>query len=189
MRPELELLQRGDSVKRRRRTQQRWAVGKKIAVAGMLLCVLSKGSTLLLRQAARPAFSGDGPPSTNSDASILCERAMRIIRGDNYAAFAEAYTNFSEAIRLDPAFARAYAGLMELRDRESVPGLGPMKPEELRKIVRKLKDLAPNIAATHCAQSMLSYRDLDFLQARTSALKAMQADPNYEYGHTWYGWM
>jgi serine/threonine protein kinase len=186
---ELELLQRGQSVQRKRTLQQRWAAARKamIALAGVGLLAASVG---MLRRWTSPSdLHPDGPASTNTDANMLCDQGLMRIRGDNIAEFAEAYTNFHRAIERDPHFARPYIGLLELRLRESVPSLKAMPPEEMRIIAGQLQQLAPNLAATHCAQSIINWFDWNYPQARRCALRAIKADPKYELGHTWYGFI
>ena len=93
----------------------------------MLVCIVQ----LRIRPGVEP---DESPPELHMAANALCAHAMLIIRGDNYRDFPRAYTSFNKAIELDPNFARAYAGLLELRCREAVPGLGQMRPDELRRI-------------------------------------------------------
>lgn len=189
MRSDLEMPGTGRSIKCRHAWQQRVDASKKVILAISVLVLLAASEIILRQGNRRPAMRGDGAPSKVSDANALCEKAMLIMRGDNYEAFPEAYANFNRAIELDPKFARAYAGLLELRLRESVPGMGPMERPELLGIAGKLQELAPNMAAAHCAQSALSFRDFDFLRATESALTAIKADPNYELAHTHYGFV
>lgn len=186
---DFEFLRRGKSVKRKRTLQQLWTILKKAAFALFVLAVTATSALVLLHRFMRSDFPGDGPSSKNDEANTLCDKAMKIIRNDEYAAFPKAYTNFNRAIELDTNFARAYAGLLELRCREDVPGLGRMEPEEARLIARRLKELTPNLAATHCAQAMVSYLDRDFAQTEKSLRKSIEADPKYELGHTFYGFM
>jgi tetratricopeptide (TPR) repeat protein len=188
MRLEIELLQTGKSIRVWRSLGQRRAALRKGALAFIILTLVAGGLVIVLHK-VRPVTPGDGRPSRSSDANTLCERAMFIIRGDNYDALPEAYADFQKAIERDSQFARAYAGLLELRLRESIPGVDSMKPNELRIIADKLHELAPGMAATHCAQSILAYGNLDFLSASDSAMKAIGADQKYELAHTEYGFM
>jgi tetratricopeptide (TPR) repeat protein len=112
---------------------------------------------------------------------------MGIIRFDSYPQFAEAYTNFQKAIALDRNFARPYVGLFELRLRQNIPSLGLFSRAELENIARELKRLGPNLAATHCAQSVLYASAWNYPVALKCAEQAVRADSNYELGHTWYG--
>ncbi|HZM01590.1 MAG TPA: protein kinase [Candidatus Saccharimonadales bacterium] len=186
---ELNLLARGKSVKRQRRRQQGLVVCKK---AGWALTAVAMVLGALIYERghfARSEYSSEGPPSTNVDAAKLCAKGILVIRGDNTAEFKEAYTNFHQAIGLDPHFARPYIGLLELLVREDVPNAGPPEPEELRQIAGQLKKLAPNLAATWCAQAIINWYDWNYPEAQRCALQAIQADPNYELAHTWYGFM
>jgi tetratricopeptide (TPR) repeat protein len=185
---EIELLQGGQSVKRRRTIRQRRAVCKKAGVGLAVLAVLATGVVILLQRLLRSELSSDGPPSTNMLANTLCAKAMLIIRGDNYAAFSEAYTNFNKAIVLDPNFARAYVGLLDLRSREFAPSLEPMTPQAMRDIAAKLKQLVPNLHSTYSADAEISWSDWDFTKAERFYLQAIKAAPDDERGHSGYGY-
>src|SRR5439155_22551539 len=189
MRAEIELLQTGQSVKRARTVERRRGMGKKAGLAFIALALVAASVAFLLHQFKRSEFAGDGPPSKDEDANRICATAMNIVRGDRYEEFAKAYTNFHRALERDPHFARPYVGLLELRLREAVPSLGAASPEEMRTIAGKLKELAPNLAATYCAQAIVNWFEWNFPQAKRFVLQAIKADPNYELGHTWYGYM
>jgi hypothetical protein len=189
MRADLALLREGKSVRQKRTREHFWAASKKAAIALIILVVVVVNLILAVRQFTRSEYSSDGPPSTNTVADALCAKAMLILRGDNTPQFAEAYTNFHQAIELDARFARPYVGLLELRVREHIPTLPEATPEELRAIKRKLVELAPNTSASYCAQSIISLYDWDFPRAQESSLRAIRADPKYEFSHTMYGFM
>ena len=127
----------------------------------------------------------------NWTANALCKKALAILRNDAYAELADAYANFHRAIELDPNFARPYVGLLEFRVREDVevPGVPPNRTEELRTIARQLERLAPNLAATHCAQSIIYWADWNFPAALRSAKEGTGVDPGYELGHAWSAWV
>jgi tetratricopeptide (TPR) repeat protein len=144
---------------------------------------------MVWREMNHDRYAGDGPPSTNEAANALCAKALLVLRGDNYAAFPEAYTNLHRAIELDPHFARPYVGLFELRSRESVPSLPATSPEEIHSIARTLEELAPDLGVTHCALALVNFYDWDYPKALEHARQSVKADPNYEFGHVWYGYM
>jgi serine/threonine protein kinase/Tfp pilus assembly protein PilF len=199
MHDDLTLLQRGQSVKRERAVERRWAASGRAIVAVVVVTVLAANFVLLWRSlkhsgssVALPAVLSsfdEDRPSTNAEANQLCAKGLYITRGDFQAQFAEAYTNFHRAIALDPSFARAYVGLFELRLRESVPSLGPTSFEEIRTITQKLEELAPHLAATYSAQSVVQYYDWNFQEAERYAALAVEADPKYELGHNWRGFV
>jgi serine/threonine protein kinase len=187
---ELALLQRGKSVIRKRGVQWYWATGKKAAIAFSIAAAVAALISLWPRfPAGRPEPSSDGPDSTNLEANALCDKGMYILRGDDYAAFLEAYTNFNRAIALDPNFARPYVGLLEMRVRESVPGLPESTPEVMRAIAQRLEHLQPRLAATYVAKGVVNYSDSDFAGAERNLRAAIKANPNYELGQTFYGWL
>jgi serine/threonine protein kinase/Tfp pilus assembly protein PilF len=186
---ELELLHSGHSVQRKRALQHGWAVVLRATLVLFALAVSVASVLILLRQFAGAAFPSDGPPSPDPDANRLCTKAMLDVRGDNYAAFPTAYTNFHRAIARDPNFARPYVGLLELRLRETVPGLPPNRAEELRLCASKLNELAPHSAPAYCAQSIVSWYEWNHAQAKRFIDQAIKTDPKYEQGHTWYAYM
>ena len=188
IRADLDLLQQGKSVKRARSWWRlRSVAGKAASVATILAILLALVLPRLTRQ--RQDTSADGPPSTNQTADALCSKALRNLRADNQRGFPEVYTNLHRAIQLDPNFAKPYVGLLELRLRESMPGVKYPPEENERTITRRLMELASESAAAHCGQAILSYYDWDFPRAERHARRTIQADPDYELGHTWYGFM
>jgi tetratricopeptide (TPR) repeat protein len=186
---ELELLRRGQSVRRERRIRQRFASLKKAAFGLSGLAALGLAVTILLRGMVPTYSYPDGPPSTNADANAFCEKAMYILRGDNYTEFTNIDTYFRQAIALDPNFVRPYVGLLELQVREDVPGLPPKTIESLRSIAQQLERLAPRLAATYCAKSAVSYGEGNYPEAMHYSQLATNADPKYELGHTFYSWL
>ena len=148
MHADLALLGQGKSVKQKRTRQQRWSLVKNALVTAAVLGVLVASGMILSREIEPSNSNPDGPSSTNMEANILSQKGLLTIRGDNYAEFAETYTNFHEAIKLDPHFAQPYVGLLELLLREGVPSLPPSRSQEMRRIADKLGELAPHLAAT-----------------------------------------
>ena len=189
MRDDLELLRIGKSVKKKRTKQRYWTIGQRGAIGLATLAAIVVIAGIWLQQVKSANLYPDGPPSTNMDANTLCTKGLLIIRGDNYSEFAEAYTNFHEAIQLDSNFAQPYVGLLELRLREGTPSLPPSTPAEMSRITDQLGRLAPNVAATAVAKSIISYNHREYPTARRFALQAIKINTRYELGHTWYGFM
>jgi serine/threonine protein kinase len=188
MSEELKLLQDGGSVKRKQARERRWKSAKKLIPAAAV-CALAAGALFPSMHARKNSVPAEGPRSKKSfDANILCSDGFMIIRGDNYAAFGRAYTNFIRAKQLDPEFAQPYAGMLELQ-REWQPGIKMMDEPELRSAVRKLEQLGPDLGVTHLAQARLSYLTLDFPRARAAIKKAIEVGPDYEIAHTERGFL
>ena len=186
---ELALLQGGKSVRRKRSRQQLWLICRRAGIAFAAFATVVFGVAILMRENAQTDVYPDGPPSANMVANMLCAKGMLIVQEDNHAQFAEAYTNFNQAIALDTNFARPYIGLLDLRLRHEVPGVENMTPADLHKIAERLKALAPHLGATALAESVISFNDWDFPAARNYAQQAIMASPKYELGHIWYGYM
>src|SRR5439155_18024514 len=130
----------------------------------------------------------EGKISTNIEANVLYHRAMGIMRDDDYQKLREAYTNFLEATRLDPNFAKPYAALFEMHVREQFAGMSQGQQEDqLRKLRAKLVELAPASSATHLARACVQYMDWQFDEAKKSWEKAILLNPNNEFAHTSYG--
>jgi hypothetical protein len=68
----------------------------------VVLGIAVVGLTILPQHFPHRASSSDGLPSKFEDANALCEKALRIIRSDDYSRFLQAYTNLNRAIELDP---------------------------------------------------------------------------------------
>ena len=190
MHADLALLGQGKSVKQKRTRQQQWMVGKKAGLALSALAVAAALISLWPRQPAeRSEPSSDGPDSTNLEANALCDKAMYILRGDDFMQIAAAYTNFNRAIALDPNFARPYVGLLEIHVREFSPGVPSSTPEVMRGIARHLERLAPHLAATYVAEAVVNWSDWKYPESERCMLKAIKANPNYELAHNFYAWL
>ena len=118
---------------------------------------------------------------------MLYNHAIGITRGDDYQKLGEAYTNFVEATRLDPNFAKAYAALFEMHVRQTFFGMPPGEPDQIRKLGAKLEELAPSSSATHVARACMQYMDWQWDEARKSWEEAIRLNPRNEFAHTSYG--
>jgi tetratricopeptide (TPR) repeat protein len=186
---DLQLLHGGKSVKGKRARERYWVVTRRVGGALAILGATAVLIVSLTRAVTPSAAYPDGPPSTNLEANAYCDKGMYILRGDNYGAFLEAYTNFNNAIARDPNFARPYVGLLEMRVRELIPGMPESTPEVMRELAQHLERLAPHLAATYCAKSVASYGEWKWPEAERWSLAAIKANPKYELGQTFYGWL
>ena len=169
--------------------QRRWIAFKRASVALIGLAIVAAVISILPYNSTRSEPSSDGPDSTNLEANALCDKGMYILRGDDFMQIGAAYTNFNEAIALDPNFARPYVGLLEIQIRESAPGVPSTTPEIMRSIAQHLEQLAPRLAATYCARGIVNWIDLNYPEAERCMLRAIKANPNYELAHTFYSWL
>lgn len=99
---------------------------------------------------------------------------------------------FEEAIKRDPNYALAYAGLADAE--VSQPGLGQegaVPPKEARRRAResatKALSLDPQLAEAHAALAKVILLDeWDFSGAEREYKRALELNPNYAEGHHWY---
>jgi serine/threonine protein kinase len=189
MHDELALLQRGKSVKRKRTLQGYVEVAKKLSVGAAVAAAIAVVVVILARGVAPANSSPDGPPSTNLEAAALSDRGMKILRGSISEELPTAWTNFHKAIDLDPNFVQPYVGLVEMNFREHFPGKPAATREVWEDLASHLDRLAPRLAATHCAKSVLAALNWNQVEAEREVLEAIKANPNYELGHTMHGWL
>ena len=64
-----------------------------------------------------------------------------------------------------------------------------MTTQNMRAIASQLKRLAPHQAATYSAQSIVNWTARNYSDAIRCSVEASRADPKYELGHTFYGWL
>src|SRR6266536_1927161 len=105
--------------------------------------------------------------------------------GDNIQ---KAIEYFEEAIRQDPNYALAYAGLAEAWI--TLPGhasarLQDVKPKAKEAALKSLQ-IDDTLALAHTALAQVLFFDLDFAGAIKEFQRAIDLDPNYATAHHWY---
>ncbi len=105
--------------------------------------------------------------------------------GDNIQ---KAIEYFEEAIRQDPNYALAYAGLAEAWI--TLPGhasarLQDVKPKAKEAALKSLQ-IDDTLAEAHTALAQVLFFDLDFAGAIKEFQRAIDLDPNYATAHHWY---
>jgi eukaryotic-like serine/threonine-protein kinase len=95
---------------------------------------------------------------------------------------------FEDAIRQDPNYALAYAGLAEAWI--TLPGhasarLQDVKPKAKEAALKSLQ-IDDTLAGAHTALAQVLFFDLDFAGAIKEFQRAIDLDPNYATAHHWY---
>jgi serine/threonine protein kinase len=98
---------------------------------------------------------------------------------------------FSEAIRIDPNYARAYAGLTNAYIVQSNPSYGAVPAqkamEKAKESAKKALYLDDNLAESHTAMAVVSGKyDYDWREAELEFKRAIFLNPEYAQAHYWY---
>ncbi len=123
------------------------------------------------------------------DEYLLGRQALNQMTGP---AFLRAVTHFEKAIRLDPKYALAYAGLADAYDLQPWWGMSP--PREAlskgRAAAQKALELEPNLAEAHNSLGFVQlYFDWDLPAAERSFRRAIELRPGFALAHYWYAGM
>jgi TolB-like protein/DNA-binding winged helix-turn-helix (wHTH) protein len=135
--------------------------------------------------------SGDSyPGSTNSakahEAYLEGRHHLAELNLESLRLAAEA---LERAVALDPAYARAWAGLADAYNLQS--WFGGLSPEESarrgREAAEKAIALSPMLAEGHDALGFVHlYYDFDFAEAETRFRRALELQPGLAMTHYWY---
>jgi len=179
---ELELVQRGRSVKDKRTYRRRLALAKKIAVASAAIGLCSVAGRFALRQHSESAHSA------NPKAQILYDQAVFRLHIENRDQTFQAFTNLSQAVSLDPDFADAYYKLFEIYVfGEWSDYLPAHKEGNYNWVLENLKRLRPNSAEYHTVKSRAEFEDWNFDHAVEEARLALKLNPGFLRAHFLYG--
>lgn len=138
-----------------------------------------------------------GPPPAVRDTSNLEAYNLYLLGRYHWSKRSEpeldaAIRDFEAAVRLDPTYARAYAGLADAylqlgrwasRDpRETMP--------RARYYALKALELSESLAEAHTSLGAVHlFYDWDIAAARREYLKAIAANPGYVTAHWWYAFL
>ncbi len=104
------------------------------------------------------------------------------------AAGERAIACFQEAVRNDPGFAAAHAGIALASTPALTWGLVPLDEglPVLRRAAMRAAELAPELPATQEALAMCCSLDWDWAGEERAHRRALELDPNYLIALTWY---
>ncbi len=98
---------------------------------------------------------------------------------------------FQQAVRLDPAWGRGYAGLAEAHLMLGYGAMVSLAPDETavtaRAFALKAMELDDTLAAPHAVLGLIKHRhDWDSKGAASEFQRAIELDPSYVTAHYWY---
>jgi TolB-like protein/Tfp pilus assembly protein PilF len=115
----------------------------------------------------------------------------RGVRGNSRAEIEKSVTYFEEAIKNDPAFAPAYAGLAVAYSRLGTVEVGAMPPTEARQKVinaaRKALELDPNLAEAHAQLAFVYMQRWQWRDAEVEYRRALELNPNDAAAYRGFG--
>jgi DNA-binding winged helix-turn-helix (wHTH) protein/TolB-like protein/Tfp pilus assembly protein PilF len=129
-------------------------------------------------------------PTKNADAYEAYLRGRYFWNLRTGKNFVKAISEFEEAVKLDPDFALAYAGL---GDCYALLGVYDEKPPlesypKAKEFAKKALELDANLAEAHTTLAFVRYRyEWNWKAAENGFKKAILLQPNYATAHHWYG--
>jgi serine/threonine protein kinase len=180
---DLALLQGGKSVKRQRALGLRWKRAKKTTLAIMLLAVLVASTGLALRRLNRNR--------PIPEAKSLYDMAVYNLQNRTLDGALQAYTNLTEAVKLDPKFVDAYFMLSEVYIDDRADGLPPRysRTNNYRWALDNLRKVSRDSAQYHTANSLAKFwEEGKFEEAIAEVERALELDPKFQRAHTVHGW-
>jgi adenylate cyclase len=126
--------------------------------------------------------------TTNAAAYEHYLRGRQLLNKEKEMEQRAAVELFRQAIRLDPSFADAHAGLADvltqlLRQREDVPGL---TPADAVAASQRAVDLAPDLSDAHVARGNALQLVREFDAAKQAFERAIALDPRHFHAHYWF---
>jgi adenylate cyclase len=126
--------------------------------------------------------------TSDPEAHIAYLRGMSLLREGTETAAHSARKQFELALKADPSYARAYAGLADcallLSDYLFAPV--PAAVEEAKGLVEKALSLDPDLAEARVSLATLLTYDYRFQDAENEFRKAIKANPSYATAHHRY---
>lgn len=144
----------------------------------------SKSATLI-SAAANPTPNRG---TTNEEAYRLYVQGKNLANKRNLEDDKKAIENFEQAIRLDPNYARAYAGLAFAYQGLGVRGSSPrIESEKAKRVIKKALELDSNLAEAYAVRGHINFfYEWDFAAAERDLTTAIQLEPSNDTAHWGY---
>jgi serine/threonine protein kinase/Tfp pilus assembly protein PilF/TolB-like protein len=150
--------------------------------------IAGKITDMLIPSYRRAGKGMSGPKyPKHSDAYLLCLQGRACLQSRTGDGYAKGVRCFERAIRIDPAYAPAYAGLALAYDDASCP-LPPGEALAKREsTLLKALDLDDTLAEAHLGVALLRMRQWDYPSAERELRRALQLEPGSAELHSRYG--
>ncbi|HEY3349637.1 MAG TPA: protein kinase [Thermoanaerobaculia bacterium] len=157
---------------------------------------LALGVWLLWRRPPGPASAGvatpSAPSSDTSAAYALYETARAAYQANTKADNTRAIALYDEALRVDPKYAPAWAGLAFACARYSFQYFdgNPAWAGRAEEAAARALEYGPFLAEAHQARAQVlssQHQNFDFRRALPEARRALELSPNFDIAHYWMG--
>ncbi|MFO1502145.1 MAG: protein kinase [Verrucomicrobiota bacterium] len=184
---EVELFQRGRSVRRSHAREKIWKFARRTLFILAAFSTICAAAIFAFRELNR-----DQPLSSIPDAQRLYDQAVLISKDQTRDRQFQAFTNLIGAVKLDPQFADAYFRISTLYFGPGGEQLPPRSNfvQNIRWVAERLRDLNPDSAQYHAIHSYVEFLDWHFAEAVTESERASRlkwkARPASAHGfHAW----
>ncbi len=179
-------------------SRPRWLVP--VAVVGIAVAALVALSIARPRSKPRPAGPLEEPrlaaapssPSSTSSAFEIYQWARAAYQANTKADNSRAIALYEEALRVDPKYAPAWAGLAFACARYSFQyfDADPAWAGRAEEAAARALELGPYLAEAHQARAQVlssQHQNFDFRRALPEARRALELSPNLDVAHYWMG--
>jgi tetratricopeptide (TPR) repeat protein len=173
-------LEGGQSVRRKRAVQRRWAVAQKLAL-GVIALALSCLALPLLK-GVKHAYT------PKQEAKGLYDLGRWQYYQLTPVDHVKAFSNLTQAVQIDPKFPQPYGELTALYGWDLLPELETeeQRLQGMREIARKASSIDPNLPEAHTASSFCHFLQRDWHGAEQEIQRAIEVNPDFGIAHFIY---
>jgi serine/threonine protein kinase len=185
---DLALLRQGQSVKRKRATERRASIVKKICIAALLPALTATTLVTMVHKISPDTSNSASRLSKNPLANKEYLEGVQCYRRDTKEGLAQGLDHFHRALKIDRDFTLAYAGLFEVYIGGNQLGLSPVEMQtKLRAYASTLLRLNGALAEAQAAQAWIDFLDRRWDAAEPRFRQAIRLDSKCAIAHMRYG--
>jgi tetratricopeptide (TPR) repeat protein len=142
----------------------------------------SKSATLISAAAASPTPNRG---TTNDEAYRYYVQGKNLTNRRSAEGATKGIESFEQSIRLDPDYARAYAGLAYAYNTLGIqPGSARVQNEKAKQVIKKALELDSNMGEAYAVRGLINFLyEWDFAAAEKDLTTAVELEPNNDTAH------